>query len=398
MAKIAILFSSTFVYVSSNSKNSIIPEFSIARVAASNYTPGMFLLGTWSTIGVRRLSFVCSRVEHQTVKTWVFQSLLIAAALSFQIGTSRAQSTSPSDSATGPSSRSLAPRKLASGVMTTVPPDQDSEDTALGPFDLDFVAKHPELEWAAPDFPQNKPHFASPSETLLSLSRDVIFRHDVWGLEFSFKPARLIQVDIPQPSGKLQRKVVWYIVYKVRYTGEDLSPRLASEVPGAPEKVQFESVRFLPRFSLLSKERNINMSAQILPAAKEAIALKERIGKPLFDHIEIGKMDISASTLEEDKSVWGVATWSDVDPRLDFFAIDVRGLTNAFKIRIDSDGIKNFDRKTLRIYFWRPGDAIDESKDRILLGLPAFENKDRVEYYLKQFNLKERLDYEWIYR
>ena len=74
------------------------------------------------------------------MKTWVFQSLLIAAALSFQIGTSRAQSTSPSDSATGPSSRSLAPRKLASGVMTVVPPDQDSEDTALGPFDLDFVA------------------------------------------------------------------------------------------------------------------------------------------------------------------------------------------------------------------------------------------------------------------
>ena len=78
--------------------------------------------------------------------------------------------------------------------------------------------------------------------------------------------------------------------------------------------------------------------------------------------------------------------------------MDVRGLTNAYKIRIDEDGQKNFDRKTLRIYHWRPGDSIDESKDRILLGLPAFENPDRVDYYLKQFNLKERLDYQWIYR
>ena len=140
------------------------------------------------------------------------------------------------------------------------------------------------------------------------------------------------------------------------------------------------------------------MDAQILPTALDAIAAKERIGKPLHDHVEIGKFNIAASSTEEDKSLWGVATWTDVDPRLDFFAIDVRGLTNAFKIRMDSEGKKNFDRKTLRIYFWRPGDAIDESKDRILLGLPAFENKDRVDYYLKQFNLKERLDYQWIYR
>lgn len=347
----------------------------------------MFLLGTKST-----------RVEHQTVKTWVFQSILIAAVLSFDFGFARAQSFSASDSGLGSARQGLAPRKLASGVMTVVSPDQDSEDTALGPFDLDFVANHPELEWTAPNFPENKPHFASPSETLLALSRDVIFRHNVWGLEFSFKPARLIEVDVPTESGKLQRKVIWYIVYKVRYTGEDLSPRIESEVPLEPEKVRFESVRFIPSFSLLSKERNINLAAQILATAKDAIAARERIGKPLYDHIEIGKMDISASTPEDDKSVWGVATWTDVDPRVDFFAIDVRGLTNAYKIRIDSDGKTNYDRKTLRIYFWRPGDSIDESKDRILLGLPAFANKDRLEHFLNQFNLKERLDYQWIYR
>ncbi len=344
------------------------------------------------------LEMKSSQVENQTVKTWVFQFFWIASVLLFDSEYGRAQSLSAQDSLLSSTRQGLAPRKLASGVMTVVPPDQDSEDTALGPFDLDFVAKHPELEWAAPDFPENKPHFASPSETLLALSRDIIFRHNVWGLEFSFKPARLIEVDVPTLSGKLQKKVVWYIVYKVRYTGEDLSPRIESEVPLEPEKIRFDSVRFLPSFSLLSKERNINIGAQVLASAKDAIATRERIGKPIYDHIEIGKLDISASTLEDDKSVWGVATWTDVDPRVDFFAIDVRGLTNAYKIRIDSDGKTNFDRKTLRIYFWRPGDSIDESKDRILLGLPAFANKDRVEYFLKQYNLKERLDYQWIYR
>lgn len=332
------------------------------------------------------------------MKTWVFQSILIALIASVSIGSAQAQSLSSSDSLLGSAGPGLSARKLASGVMTVVTPDQNSEDTALGPFDLDLVAKHPELAWAAPDFPENKPHFASPSETLLALSKDVIFRHAVWGLEFSFKPVRLIEADVPQANGKLQRKVVWYLVYKVRYVGEDLSPTIAAEVPGNPDKVKVESVRFLPRFSMLSKERNFSIDAKILPSAMEAIAARERVGKRLHDQIEIGKLDIVSSSPEEDKSVWGVATWTDVDPRLDFFAVDVRGLTNAYKIRVDADDKSNYDRKTLRIYFWRPGDALEESKDRILLGLPAFENKERVEYYLKQFNLKERLDYQWIYR
>jgi hypothetical protein len=222
-----------------------------------------------------------------------------------------------------------------------------------------------------------------------------------------------------------------------------------------------EGVRFLPRFTIVSKERNLSIDAQILPAARDAIAARERVGKKLHDHIDISRLFIDEANLEADNSVWGVATWTDVDPRLDFFAIDVRGLTNAYKIRIDSEGKKNFDRKTLRIYFWRPGDALDVAQDKILLGLPAYTgpapaeeallsekrdglrsllksrktewsqvsgdiNKDsvskvkaqgiatevvalqkeissldaqlRMKDALEQFNLKERLDYQWIYR
>ncbi len=357
-------------------------------------------------------------------------------------------------------------RKLAEGVLTVVSPDQDAEDTALGPYDLDFLRNHPELEWAAPDFPENKPFFASPSETLVSLSKDVTFRHEVWGLEFSFKPARLIEVDLPTPSGETERKVVWYLVYKVRYVGSDLHPKVETpdgtqEIPSDPAEMKREGVRFLPRFTIVSKERNLSIDAQILPAARDAIAARERVGKKLHDHIDISRLFIDEANLEADNSVWGVATWTDVDPRLDFFAIDVRGLTNAYKIRIDSEGKKNFDRKTLRIYFWRPGDALDVAQDKILLGLPAYAgpapadeellsekredlrsllksrknewsqvsgdiNKDgatrvkaqsiatevvalqkeissldaklRMKDALEQFNLKERLDYQWIYR
>jgi hypothetical protein len=284
-----------------------------------------------------------------------------------------------------------------------VRPAQDAKDTALGPFDLDLVAKHPELEWAAPDFPDGQPNFASPAETLVSQSRDVTFRHPVWGLEFAFKPARLIDVDIPSATGKMERKTVWYLLYRVRYTGDDLVPEVADSsdsetVPGQPRRVMFESVRFLPRFTLLSKERNLVMDAQILQPALEAIAARERVTGKLFDHVEIARQEIPLSNREEENSVWGVATWTDVDPMLNFFAIEVRGLTNAYQINVNSGGDKQFLRKTLRIYFWRPGDSFEVPRDRVYLGSPAYEDPKRVEYYLNQFSLKERLDYQWIYR
>jgi hypothetical protein len=273
----------------------------------------------------------------------------------------------------------------------------------LGPFDLDFVNQHPELEWTAPDFPDNQPHFASPSETLLAQSRAVPFRHPVWGLEFAFKPARLIEVDIPNDAGKMERKTVWYLLYRVRYAGADLLPDVpelsdTEAVPGEPKRVQYEAVRFIPRFTLLSKERNLVMDSQILAPAVDAIAARERVPGPLFDHVEIARNEIQLSSRDGENSVWGVATWTDVDPALNFFAIDVRGLTNAYQMNVDSGGEKRFFRKTLRIYFWRPGDSFNVPIDRIYLGSPAYEDPARVQYYLDQFSLKERLDYQWIYR
>ena len=45
-------------------------------------------------------------------------------------------------------------------------------------------------------------------------AKDVTFRHDVWVLRFRFKPMRMMWVDVPQPSGFMQRKLIWYMVYR----------------------------------------------------------------------------------------------------------------------------------------------------------------------------------------
>ncbi len=325
----------------------------------------------------------------------VFRCVLLLA-MTMALGVS---GTAAAQDGSGSGALGLPPRKLADGVMTVVPPDKNAGDTVAGTFDLDFVEKHPELAWLPPDFPEGKPFHASPAETLLELSRNITFRHDVWYLELAFKPVRLIQVEIPNSSGGVDQKVAWYMVYSVRYPGEDLQAVADSEsaIPGVPTEVKVDAVRFLPRFTIVSKERNFEMDSQILPTARKAIEAKERVGKPLLDPIEMAQRSFTQTDSREDVT-WGVAIWTDIDPRVDFFAVDVRGLSNAYKVRQDSGGKTLFDRKTLRIYHWRAGDAIDEHKDRIRLGVPAFEDRARLEHHFKQFNIRERLDYEWIYR
>ncbi len=297
----------------------------------------------------------------------------------------------------------LPARRLAPGVLVTVPPNQSSGDMTIGPQDLDFVRAHPELEWAPPSFPEGKPNTFAKSETLLEMGREVTLRHPVWALEFSFKPVRTIMAPVVTAAGTVEDQLVWYMVYRVRYVGGDLFPNETSVeagtgVPNQPKRVMYKSVRFLPRFTLVAPEVNAEYDSQIISTAKAAIANRERVGKPLHDYVEISNIEIKPIGESSDNSVWGLVTWTGIDPRIDAFYVDVKGLTNAYQREIDAQGKPVYKRKTLRLYFWKPGDTIDQQADRIQLGLPAFESPERQQHVLKLFNISEPLDYSWIYR
>ena len=51
-------------------------------------------------------------------------------------------------------------------------------------------------------------------------AKDVPFRHEVWMLEFKYKPIRMIWADIPGPDARMQRKQIWYMVYQVTNPGK----------------------------------------------------------------------------------------------------------------------------------------------------------------------------------
>ncbi len=283
-------------------------------------------------------------------------------------------------------------RRLAPDALFQIPPAMQYGETFQGPIDLPLLAEHPDLAW--------DPHYAPKSDTLAEMARDVVFRNDVYCLDFAFKAVRTIEV---------QGEMVWYMVYRIRYLGGELRPKVEpdayqNQVFATPEKIPAGTVeqmpgRFLPLFRLQVRHLNKEYLDQIIPGAKAAIAARERISQPLLDSVEIQTLPVKLwrDTDTIDNSLWGVATWTGIDSRTDFFSVQVAGLTNAQRLKQDGKDIK-YLQKNLVLNFSRPGDSLDELEDRIRYGVPALSDPQRQQYVLKQYGLEERLDHLWIYR
>jgi hypothetical protein len=232
--------------------------------------------------------------------------------------------------------RSPSPyRQLAPGVLRDVAPDKMANETYSRHDVVELLKVNPAYDWA----------------------KDIRFDHAIWALEFSYKPVRFIEVDVPQPSGGLQRKTVWYLVYRVKNPGP-------------------EPVTFYPWFVLESKDPKIPKAYpdRLVPAAIPAIVAREDRNRRLANTVEI------AGSIAAGKEVWGVATWTDIDPKIDSFSIYVSGLTNAYRWRDDPQKGRLLVRKTLELNFWRPGDEFFEHEGEIRLGGP------------------DQPDHRWIYR
>lgn len=216
------------------------------------------------------------------------------------------------------------------------------------------------------------------------------FRHDVWALEFTFKPIRFVKLDLPGEDGKLRRKTIWYMVYRVKNPGVvyRAKPTLYAAVDDDEVKSKAlggldidwkkkdiasgevmadengEPVRFVPTFLFYSRDTGKAYLDRVLPTAEAVVRRREDPARKLLNSVQITG-DIPASGKDDDKSVWGYVTWEDVDPRTDFFSIYIQGLTNAYTWKDMPDGSKWYARKTLRLDFWRPSDEFIEDEQAI---------------------------------
>jgi hypothetical protein len=227
----------------------------------------------------------------------------------------------------------------------------------------------------------------------------VKFRREIWCLEFAFKPLRMI--DVPGQSTP-----VWYLVYRVRNTGQTLEPvegegGIYTATPG-----KGEPLRFVPEFVLQSHDRDASGRRvgkayldRVIPAAVSAISRRETPGRRLLTTVEMAEQLIPVSGDRVDRGVWGVATWTGIDPRIDFFSIYVGGLTNAYRWE-DAPGAyrpgsapgrgRSFTRKTLQLNFWRPGDELMPSEREFRFGVPIGKSS--------LYDVGDGVAYRWVYR
>jgi hypothetical protein len=243
-------------------------------------------------------------------------------------------------------------RRLAPGVERTIPPNIDAAETHS------WMQKLDELSRLAAD--QQVPEFGK-RPWAASMLKDVRLNHDVWCLEFSFKPVRFVTVEVPTASGRVEQKLVWYLVYRVRNTSE-------------------KPVRFVPQFVLHSRDTDLYYPDRIIATAIEPIRQREDPRRRLLNTVEMSNAEIPPSPDSDEGSVWGVALWRDIDPATDRFSIFIKGLTNAYRIKTDDEGNwQGYTRKTLQLNFWRPGDEFFEHEGEIRYGTPG------------------DVDYRWVY-
>lgn len=316
-------------------------------------------------------------------------------------------------------------RPLAAGILTTIPPTPVAEETFSGPLPLvELPVNIPDLEYP--------PNFEAKSATAFERAKNVILRRGIWNLELSFKPMRMIPVDVPQPSGRMQRKLIWYMVYQVKNPGGHLNVKeekrlfqdtveettfKVEQVAELTERVPAENgqsaerpvrIRFFPHFVLESKEFNKAYLDRVIPAAMQPILDREFPRQSRDENFVLhNSLTISSVDIQVDESVWGVVTWEDIDPRIDYFSVYVQGLTNAYKFE-DPEGAyqqgdppgkgRKFLRKTLQLNFWRPGDTVEQKEEEIHFGVRLEGDAQQQKQILELYGVDKPIDHQWVYR
>ena len=253
-------------------------------------------------------------------------------------------------------------RQLAPGVMKVVEPELLVEDTFSRHDVVELLAVDPDFDWA----------------------KETPFRRDIWGLEFQFKVVRMLHVDIPNPeTDRMQRKLVWYLVYSVTNNEKVLHPVRQEDGTWKVERVA-RPLKFIPQFLLEVPRFEKAYPARLIPVAMGPIRRREDPNRRFLNTVEM-----SQRTIQPGETVWGVATWVDIDPRTNYFSIYVRGLTNAYRWRDEPGAFqerkllgsgRRLSRKTLKLNFWRPGDEFIIHEGQVRFGAPG------------------ALDYEWVWR
>jgi len=219
----------------------------------------------------------------------------------------------------------------------------------------------------------------------------------VWIAEIQFKPVRMVKIPLTDPATKTTaRETVWYMVYRViprnyvdlagdQAARESLQRRL-EDVDVDPQN-DFDPVRsetlLMPRFVLQTTDKGaeeryvdeVNHQAQKVIFRREF--QREAASLPLLSSIQaIDRIPEPVSADDKDpllKARYGVAIWRNVNPKTDFFEIEMTGFSNAYRVTATEDGKLKVEDKGVMQQFERPGDEFDQSEREFrVIGKPRW--------------------------
>lgn len=273
------------------------------------------------------------------------------------------------------------PKPLAPGVLKIIPANIDARDSYSLPLPLTGL----ECE-------NYEPNYAPVVETLFGQTRNNVFFRDVYQYELGFLPLRQAVLQLANDSGGLSSENVWYMIYRIRNTGSNLTyDKVQDEKTGHVNHVlkrdgeDFEiNSRFIPHFYLNGwvkgagqQYSRVTYLDQIDHEAISKIRKIEDRNRVLFDKVEMMNAKFPVIKSLSDDGVWGVAVWRNVDPKIDYVTVQIRGLTNAYRIHARSDGEREFKHRYLQLNFWRPGDRVRQDEDEITYGIPLVDDPIR---------------------
>ena len=133
--------------------------------------------------------------------------------------------------------------------------------------------------------------------------------------------------------------------------------------------------------------KSVSYRDQIDPLALSLIREVEDKNRFLLDKVEMMFTNFPVVKSADDGGIWGVAIWQDVDPKIDYVSVNVRGLTNAYRISTTADGERKFNYRNLQLNFWRPGDTIRQQEDKIKYGIPLVDDSVRQVEICERYRL-----------
>ena len=275
------------------------------------------------------------------------------------------------------------PKKLAPGVLKVIPANIDARDSYSIPLPLEGLESE-----------AYTPNYAPVLETLNGQSKNVVFFRDVWQYEFGFTGLRQIRLNLVSTEGNLEEKNVWYMIYRIRNTGKNVSyekvqedqrfEHLKNQIKLNQDDFDIQS-RFIPHFYLngwvkqpgSNEYQEVSYRDIIDPEALRLIRQAEDRNRFLLDKVEMMNARVPKVKSAADDGIWGVAIWRGVDPKIDFVNVNIRGLTNAYRIETTADGSRKFNHRNLQLNFWRPGDTVRQAEDQVAYGIPLVDDPVR---------------------